>query len=115
MGNPLRYLKRKYYRWYYHGKYKNPLYKEWRHLADMISNWHKARELNKAKRLANARYRATGKTHYVLPDGNGRPMAFSNTEIMKLKRLKLMNKRVTCLDLYKEAMYVANGQTCRKA
>lgn len=110
----LRIIRLKWYHWSKYGKWEHPLYKEYLYIKDLIKAWWKARQLNKAKKLAIARHKGDGKTYYVLPDDKGIPRAFNNREIDILKRNRLMHKSVTCVDLYKEAMFIANYKTCSK-
>ncbi len=105
-------IKRSWLEWKHAAKYENPLYKEYLYLKDRAKAWWKARQLRNAKRLARARHLADGKTYYVLPDDRGRPRAFNSREIEILKAHGLMSKRATCVDLYKEAIWIANARTC---
>ena len=103
--------------WWYHfwkyGKWEHPIFKEYIYWLDRLTAWWKARELRKAKKMAVARHRTDGRTYYVIPDSKNRPRAFNNKEIAILKAHKLMHKNVTCLDLYREAMFIANAQTTK--
>lgn len=92
-------------------KYNNPIYKEYLYWHDRIKAWWNAKALSKAKKLAIARHKADGRTYYVLPDNKGVPRSFNNKEITVLKAHGLISKNVTCLDLYREAMFIANAQT----
>ena len=104
-------LKQKWILWRRVYKYNHPLYKEWLYLKDRFKAWQGKRALNKAKTLAIERHKATGKTIYVLPDDKGIPRSFDNREIAILKRHGLMSKKATCVDLYREAMFIANYKT----
>ncbi len=105
-------LKQRWILWRRVYKYNHPLYKEWLYLKDRIKAWWDGRKLKKAKKLARARHLATGKTIYVLPDGEGVPRAFDNKEIALLKAHGLISKKATCVDLYREAMWIANAKSC---
>ncbi len=106
-------LKQSWLRWKYAAKYENPIYREYLYVKDRVWAWWKGRDLRKAKKLAIARHRVKGETIYVLPDDKGRPRAFSSEEISLLKRYGRMSKKVTCVDLYKEAMFIANYINCK--
>ncbi len=105
-------LRQSWLEWKHMAKYENPIYKEYLYFKDRVKAWWKARALRKAKKLARARHLADGKTYYVLPDSKNRPRAFSNHEIQILKAHGLISKKATCVDLYKEAMWIANAKTC---
>lgn len=62
-------------------------------------------ELERAKLMANARHDVDKKTYYVLPDYNGVLRALNSDEIRTLKKLRVMDKKVTILDLLVECKY----------
>ncbi len=105
-------LKIALHRWWLQYKYRHPLHKEYLYLSDRVKAWWKGRQLKKAKRLAKAKHKADGKTYYVLPDNQNIPRAFNSQEIQILKAHGLMSKKATCVDLYREAMWIANAKTC---
>ncbi len=108
-----RIIKLRWYYWNRYQKWEHPLYREYRYWADRLIEWRKGLRLRRAIKMAKARHLADGKTYYVIPDDKNRPRAFNNKEIEILKKNKLMSKKVTCLDLYREAMFIANYQTCK--
>ncbi len=110
----IRRLKIWWFLWNRSEKYKHPIYREYLYWLDLIKAWWKGIALKRAKRLADARHLSSGKTIYVLPDDKGRPRSFDNKEIAILKKHRLMHKKVTCVDLYREAMYIANAKTVKK-
>ncbi len=110
----IRRLKLRWHYWNRFQKWEHPLYREYLYWKDRFIAWRKSLILKRAIKLAKARHKADGKTYYVIPDDRNRPRAFNNREIEILKKSRLMSKKVTCLDLYKEAMFIANYQTCKK-
>jgi hypothetical protein len=89
-------------------KYKHPIYKEYLYWFDRFCAWWDAIVLRRAMKLADARADAENKRIYVLPDDKGKPRAFNSKEIELLKRHKLMSRKATCNDLFREALYIAN-------
>lgn len=108
-------IRQSWLEWKHMARYENPIYKEYLYLKDRISAWWKGRHLQKAKKLARARHLQDGKTYYVLPDDKGIPRALNNKEIETLKARRLISKKVNCVDLYREAMWIANAKTCGTA
>jgi len=100
--------------WNLIGKYRSKWYREWLYIKDRWSNYLKGRERRKAIKIAIARHKTDGKTYYVLPDGDGILRAFNSKEINALKKMKLMNKRVSIIDLLKESVFVANSRTVNR-
>ncbi len=100
--------------WKLIGRYRNPLYQAYLYWKDRYMVWWDRKAMDRAVNLANERCLATGKSHYVLPDENNKPRAFSSEEIDIMKRSKRMNRRVTCYDLFKESMYIAQYHKLKK-
>ena len=100
-------LKQSWLEWKYIARYKNPLYQAYLYWSDRYKAWWKGKAMDRAIKLANERCRAERLNIYVLPDENGDPRAFSSKEIKGLKRARLMSRRATCYDLFKEALYIA--------
>ena len=100
-------IKRYFYEWKTIHRYRMPVVQAYLYVKDLIWTKWKAGDLKRAIRLANERCKQTGKTHYVLPDENGRPRAFSTNEIELMKRVGMMSKRANCYHLFKNSLYVA--------
>ena len=107
-------LKQSWLEWKYIARYKNPLYQAYLYWSDRYKAWWKSKAMSRAKKLADERCKATGKTHYVLPDENGDPRAFSSEEIKLMKRYGRMNRKVNCYHLFKESMYIAQPKNILK-
>ena len=107
-------LRFKLWKWMKIDKYRNPTYRVYLHYYRLIKSWWDGRHLRRAKKLAIAWHKEKGKTYYVLPNAEGIPEPFNEREIRKMKKLGLMNKRVNCVDLYKEALFIANSKTTNK-
>ena len=63
------------------------------------------KELKMRIKEADALHKATGKAYYVLPDYNGVLQVLDKANIKILKRAKIMNREVTCVDLLCESEY----------
>jgi len=106
-------LKHKWNLWWRVHKYNHPIWREWNHLSESFRAWKRARRVRMAKKLAVRYHMMDGKTYYVLPDAEGRPRPFNNKQVEDLKRFGLMHKSVTCADLYREAIWIANQKTVK--
>ncbi len=112
-SNSMTSYKQAWLEWRYMAKYRNPAYQFYLRQKDLIKAWWQGRHLRRAKRIATARHKADGRTYYVLPDDKGLPRAFNRSEIHLIQRAGLMDKKVTCVDLYREAMWIANQKTVK--
>lgn len=63
------------------------------------------KELAMRTKEADELHKATKKTYYVLPDYNGVLQVLDKSNIKNLKRAKIMNREVTCVDLLTESEY----------
>lgn len=62
-------------------------------------------QLSIAIRVAKQKQKAFNKRFYVMPDYNGKLIALSKDDVNNLKRIKVMDKRVSHLDLMRECFY----------
>ncbi len=109
--NLRRTIKLRWYLWNRYQKWEHPAYREYLYWKDRFVAWKKSLALKRAIRLAHARSNAENKRVYVLPDDKGKPRAFTTKEIELLKRHKLMSRKATCNDLFRESIYIANPNT----
>lgn len=93
--------------WRYVARYRNPVVQWYLHYKDLLWARWRAGGMKRAIKMADARCAALRKNIYVLPDDKGVPRAFTNDEIRLMKRAGVMSKKVTCVDLYSEALYIA--------
>lgn len=63
------------------------------------------RELKYRIREANELHRATKKAYYVLPNPDNVLMVLDKANVKTLKKFKVMDKAVTCVDLLTESEY----------
>lgn len=63
------------------------------------------RQLREARKTADEMHKATGKTYYCLPDHENNMRVLDKMGIKGLKRVKVMSKDVTVVDLLTESEY----------
>ena len=63
------------------------------------------KELKMRRKEADELHKATGKAYYCLPDPDGAIRVLDKANIKTLKKFKVMDKAVTCVDLLTEAEY----------
>lgn len=63
------------------------------------------KELAMRTKEADELHKATKKTYYVLPDYNGVLQVLDKSNIKTLKKFKVMDRAVTCVDLLTESEY----------
>ena len=107
-------LKQSWLEWKTIGKYRHPFYQAYLYWSDRYKAWWKSKAMKRAVKLADERCSAERQNIYVLPDENGDPRAFSSSEIKLMKKARVMSRKATCYDLFKESLYIAQLKNVKK-
>jgi len=74
-----------------------------------VKDFHKARarsrDLHRKIKIADERFRGTGKKHYVIPDTNGKYTVVNRKDVAYLQKHGHIHPAVTMIDILKIAVY----------